>query len=54
MAEGGEKGMSNNEIAVILGRRLKTVKAHLEHIFKKLGANNRMAACRLAREKGWL
>jgi DNA-binding NarL/FixJ family response regulator len=49
-----EKGMSNKEIAVILGRKLKTVKAHLEHIFKKLEVHNRMVACQVAREQGWL
>lgn len=49
-----EKAMSNKAIAVILNVKIRTVKAHLEHIFKKLGVSNRMAACHLAREKGWL
>jgi len=49
-----EKGMSNQMIALLLNRRLRTVKAHLEHIFRKLGVNNRMTACLVAREKGWL
>jgi len=49
-----EKGMSNKAIALILHRKLRTVKSHLEHIFKELGVSNRTEACRVAREKGWL
>ncbi|GAB4579157.1 MAG: hypothetical protein Fur0022_18950 [Anaerolineales bacterium] len=49
-----EKGLRNKQIAVVLGRSLKTVKAHLEHVFAKLRVSSRTEACRVAREKGWL
>jgi DNA-binding NarL/FixJ family response regulator len=39
-----EKGQHNNEIASELGVRPRTVKKHLEHIFDKLGVDNRTAA----------
>jgi DNA-binding NarL/FixJ family response regulator len=39
-----EKGKHNDEIAVELGIQPRTVKKHLEHIFDKLGVDNRTAA----------
>jgi DNA-binding NarL/FixJ family response regulator len=38
------KGKSNQDIAEILGLSFRTVKKHIEHIFKKLGVENRTAA----------
>ena len=43
-------GKSNEEIAVILGMSPGTVKKHLQHIFYKLGVENRTAAACKARE----
>jgi DNA-binding CsgD family transcriptional regulator len=41
------EGRTNAEIGEILGARPLTVKKHLEHIFEKLGVENRTAAARL-------
>ncbi len=49
-----EKGLSNKEIALALGRKKRTIDFHLERIFKRLGVHNRLLACQVAREKGWL
>ena len=38
------KGKTNGEIAVILGTRKRTVDKHIEHVFTKLGVENRAAA----------
>jgi DNA-binding CsgD family transcriptional regulator/PAS domain-containing protein len=38
------RGKSNEEIGIILGMSLGTVKKHLEHIFQKLGVESRTAA----------
>lgn len=38
------RGKSNEEIGLILGMRLGTVKKHMEHIFQKLGVESRTAA----------
>jgi DNA-binding CsgD family transcriptional regulator len=43
-----------NAIAGELGRRRSTVKAHVEHIYKKLGASSRGEAVARARESGLL
>jgi len=45
------RGEGNKEIAVTLGIAEPTVKAHLVHIFEKLGVENRTAAARVAREE---
>jgi DNA-binding CsgD family transcriptional regulator len=39
-----ERGKHNVEVAAELGMRPRTVKKHLEHIFDKLGVDNRTAA----------
>jgi DNA-binding CsgD family transcriptional regulator len=41
------QGKTNTEIAQVLGIRPMTVKKHLEHIFQKLGVENRTAAAGL-------
>src|SRR5436305_269490 len=38
------KGKSNIDIAVILDMSARTVEKHLEHIYQKLGVENRVAA----------
>jgi DNA-binding CsgD family transcriptional regulator len=43
-------GKANSEIAVILGSKTKTVGKHLEHIYEKLGVENRTAAANTASE----
>lgn len=37
-----KKGLSNNEIAKLLGISSHTVKAHTINLFKKMGAKNRI------------
>ena len=46
------KGLGNKEIAVAIGRSAETVKAHLESIFQKLGANDRTHAVTIALQRG--
>ena len=46
------RGDGNKEIASALGIAEPTVKAHLVHIYEKLGVDNRTAAARVARERG--
>ena len=46
--------MSGPEIARHLSVSLYTLRTHTDHIFKKLGANNRRAAVRRAEELGLL
>jgi DNA-binding NarL/FixJ family response regulator len=46
------RGDGNRQIALALGIAEPTVKAHLVHIFEKLGVENRTAAARVARERG--
>jgi DNA-binding NarL/FixJ family response regulator len=46
------RGDGNKRIAASLGITEPTVKAHLVHIFDKLGVENRTAAVRAARERG--
>jgi len=45
------EGKGNADIAVILGMAPATVKKHLEHIFDKLGVENRTAAMMTALER---
>ena len=42
------RGKSNSEIAMILGISAATVSKHLEHIYPKLGVENRTAAASFA------
>lgn len=44
------QGKRNAEIAIILGTRPKTIDKHVEHIFKKLGVENRTSAIAMAWE----
>jgi DNA-binding CsgD family transcriptional regulator len=44
------KGCSNQEVAVILGQRPRTVQKHLERIYQKLGVENRGTAAYRALE----
>lgn len=46
------RGDTNRRIAVSLGIAEPTVKAHLVHMFEKLGVENRTSAARVARELG--
>jgi len=46
------RGDGNKQIASRLGIAKPTVKAHLVHVFEKLGVENRTAAARVAREHG--
>jgi DNA-binding NarL/FixJ family response regulator len=46
------RGDGNKQIAASLGIAEPTVKAHLVHIFEKLGVENRTTAARVARELG--
>ncbi len=45
------EGKSNAEIGIILGRSSNTMRKHMEHIFAKLGVENRAAAVRLMSEQ---
>lgn len=36
------KGLSNREIAIVLGKSLGTVKNQLSSVYRKLGVNNRV------------
>jgi DNA-binding NarL/FixJ family response regulator len=47
-------GLSNADIGVDLGMSLATVKAHLTHIFTKLGAENRTQIALIAHDAGLL
>jgi DNA-binding CsgD family transcriptional regulator len=44
------QGKSNPEIAAILGSGEGTIRKHLEHVFAKLGVENRAAAAARALE----
>jgi len=46
------QGKSNPEIALILDMGLATVKTHLNHVFEKLGVENRTSAMLRALESG--
>jgi len=44
------RGKTSSEIAVILDSKTATVSKHLEHIYQKLGVENRTAAANAASE----
>jgi len=46
------RGMSNREIAAALTMGEETVKAHLKHVFAKLGVNDRTEAAMVALQRG--
>lgn len=48
------EGRSANEIAAQLNLSHGTVRNYLSEAIGKLGVGNRIEACRLARQKGWL
>ena len=50
----GARGLSNREIARQLVVSEATVKTHLNHVFGKLGVDNRTAAVAAARGAGLL
>jgi DNA-binding NarL/FixJ family response regulator len=48
------RGYSNREIATEVHLSENTVKTHLQDVFRKLGARNRVEAAMLAAERGWI
>jgi DNA-binding NarL/FixJ family response regulator len=48
------KGLSNREIARVLGRAEETVKVHLKNVFDKLGVEDRTEAVTTAMQRGIL
>jgi DNA-binding NarL/FixJ family response regulator len=46
------KGLSNKEVARVLGRAEETVKVHLKNIFEKLGVEDRTEAVTTALQRG--
>ncbi|HEX8271465.1 MAG TPA: response regulator transcription factor [Longimicrobiaceae bacterium] len=48
------RGLGNKEIAREIGRSTETVKAHLESIFRKLGARDRAHAVTIALQRGFI
>ena len=47
-------GLSNADIAARVHLSEGTVRNYLSEAMRKLGASNRTAAARLARDRGWL
>jgi DNA-binding NarL/FixJ family response regulator len=48
------KGLSNSEVAGALGLSPGTAKVHLQHIFRKLGTEDRTEAVTVALQRGYL
>jgi DNA-binding NarL/FixJ family response regulator len=48
------QGLTNQAVASRLGVSPKTVNAHLEHTYTKLGVSTRVAAVVHAQRRGWL
>ncbi|EGF91913.1 response regulator [Asticcacaulis biprosthecium C19] len=49
-----EQGHSNKAIARMLDKAPGTIRNHLSEVLQKLNAVNRIDACRIARQMGWL
>ena len=49
-----EQGLSNRDIGSRLGLAAGTIRNYLSEASAKLGAGNRIDACRIARASGWL
>jgi DNA-binding NarL/FixJ family response regulator len=48
------EGFTNHQIARQLGLSVRTVEAHLTHIYNKLDVNSRTEAALLAQRRGWI
>lgn len=48
------QGLSNHQVARQLRLSVRTIEAHLTHIYNKLGVGSRTEAALLAERKGWL
>ena len=48
------EGLSNHQVARKLGLSVRTVEAHLTHIYDKLDVSSRTEAALLAQRKGWI
>jgi DNA-binding NarL/FixJ family response regulator len=48
------QGLTNYQVAANLGISVRTVEAHLTHIYAKLGVGSRTEAALLAQRRGWL
>ena len=48
------KGLQNSEVARVLGLTAGTVKVHLQHIYRKLGTEDRTEAVTVALHRGYL
>jgi DNA-binding NarL/FixJ family response regulator len=48
------KGLQNSEVARLIGRTTGTVKVHLQHVFQKLGTEDRTEAVTVALQRGYL
>lgn len=48
------KGMRNREIAAAIGRTEATVKVHVAHVLRKLGADDRTEAVTVALQRGFI
>jgi DNA-binding NarL/FixJ family response regulator len=46
------RGLTNKEIALQLGLKEITVKVHLQHAYRKIGASNRADAVRIILQSG--
>lgn len=49
-----DQGVSNEQMAQLLGCKLATIKSHLHILYRRCGVSSRTQILRLARERGWL
>jgi DNA-binding NarL/FixJ family response regulator len=47
------QGLSNQQVAHKLNLSVRTIEAHLTHIYNKLGVGSRIEAALLAQREGW-